>query len=260
MEQHIAIRDTYMNVISFGKGSKNLTVIAGVSLTGLEGMGDAVEDTLSVLAQNFKVYVFDNCKVLPKGHSTEDMAEDIYQCLKKLGVEHTYVYGVSHGGMIGQMLTINHPELVDKLVLCSTISRYKGTQFDIVDKWLEAAQKHDVESVNRLFIDNVYSEAYIESIKDIIPALLKNGSAEDCERFAILAEAIKGFDSYDLLDRIKCPVYVICDKNDRVVGDEPSRELADKLQCKIHVYDQYSHAVYDEAPDLKERIRDFFLA
>ena len=259
MEQHISIGNTYMNVISFGKGSKNLTVIAGVSLTGLEGMGDALEDALSVLAENFTVYVFDRLKVLPKGHSTEDMAEDIYYCLKKLGVEHTYVYGVSHGGMIGQMLAINHPALVEKLVLCSTISRYKGLQNDIVEKWLEAAKRQDVEAVNQLFIDNVYSEAYIDSISDIIPAILKNGSAEDCDRFVILAEAIKSFDSYDLLDKIECPVYVICDKNDNVVGDKPSYELADKLQCKLHVYDQYSHAVYDEAPDIKERIRDFLL-
>lgn len=259
MEKHINIGNSYMNVISFGSGSKNLTVIAGVSLTGLEGLGDALEEALGIFSKDFTVYVFDRLKVLPKGYLTEDMAEDVYHCLKELGVEHTYVYGASHGGMIGQMLAINHPDIVDKLVLCSTISRNEHSGYDAIDKWLSAAQNHDVEKLNRFFLDDVYSPAYIESIKDYIPSLLKNGTAEDCDRFSILIKAIKNFDCYELLNNIKCPVYVLCDENDHVFGPKPSLELAKRLNCPIYVYKEYSHAVYDEAPDLKERILEFLL-
>lgn len=259
MEKHILLGNSYMNVISFGSGSKNLAVLAGVSLTGLEGLGDALEEALGIFSKDFTVYVFDRLKVLPKGYSTEDMAEDVYKCLRELGVEHTYVYGTSHGGMMGQMLAIDHPDFVDKLVMCSTISRNKCSRYDTVDRWLAASQNHDVEKLNQLFLDDVYSQEYEESIKDMIPTLLKNGTAEDCDRFTILLEAVKNFDCYESLNKIKCPVYILCDKNDHVFGPEPSIELAERLKCQIYVYDKYSHAVYDEAPDIKERILEFLL-
>lgn len=185
------------------------------------------------------------------------MANDIYVCLQQLGVEHTSVYGASQGGMIGQVLAINHPELVEKLVVCSSISRIKHVHSDAISSWISAAESHDVETVNSLFLKYVYSQSFVDSIKDSIPALLKNGTPADCDRFVIMLKAIDNFDVYDSLDKIQCPTYVLCDENDKVFGPMPSREIAQKLNCKLDVYNQYSHAVYDEAPDIKAKILDF---
>lgn len=259
MEQHIEFNNTYMNVIKFGNGDKNLVVIAGVSLTGLEGMGEALENVLSIFANDFTVYVFDRMKVLQKGYTIEDMANDIYYCLQKLGVEHTSIYGTSQGGMIGQVLAIMHPELVDKLVICSTISRMKYVDNKAINLWIDATRAQDVERANTLFIDYVYSQAFIDSIKDNLPAIIKTGTSADCDRLLILLEAINNFDIYDSLDKIQCPTFVLCDKKDRVFGHKPSCEIAEKLNCDLYVYDQYSHAVYDEAPDIKQKIYDFLM-
>lgn len=257
MEQHIIFGDTYMNVIKFGHGSRNLAVIAGVSLTGLENSGEVLENVLSIFSEDFTVYVFDRMKVLTKGYTIEDMADDIYICLQNLGVERTSVYGASQGGMIGQVLAIKHPELVEKLVICSTISRMKYANNEAISSWISASKAHDVEKVNMLFLDYVYSQAFVDSIKDSIPDLIKNGTPTDCDRFAIMLEAINNFDIYDSLDDIKCPTFVLGDENDKVFGSKPSYEIAEKLGCDIYIYNQYSHAVYDEAPDIKSRILDF---
>lgn len=257
MERKIIIDDTYMNVISFGNGKRNLAVIAGVSLTGLEGMGEAIESALSVYSTDFTVYVFDRKKLLPTGYTMNDMAEDIYICLKQLGIEQISVFGASQGGMIGQVLAINHPEIVENLIVCSTIARLTENNSSTIDKWLEAAKKHDVKQVNELFLEYVYSDAFIESIKDSIPEIINQGSDTDCDRFVIMLEAIKNFDIYDSLDKIQCPTLVIVDVNDNVFDYRSSYEIADKLQCDMISYDKYSHAVYDEAPDLKNRVIDF---
>lgn len=42
-----------------------------------------------------------------------------------------------------------------------------------------------------------------------------------------------------------------------VLGAAASIELADELKCELYMYDG-GHAVYDEAPDYKDRIQDFF--
>lgn len=259
MEKVIKLNDTYMNVITFGKGDKNLVVIAGVSLTGFEGMSEAMERALSVFADDFTVYVFDRKKVLTKGSTIDEMAEDIHTCLTELGVEKTSIYGASQGGMIGQTMAIKYPEMVENLVVCSTICRAKDN-CKVADLWIDVAKEHDVEKVNTLFLEYVYSDAFIESIKDRIPELIKNGTASDCDRLEVELEAIKTFDIFDSLDMIKCPVLVICDKNDKVFDYKNSVEIADKLNCDICIYDKYSHAVYDEAPDIKERIVDFIIS
>lgn len=257
MERRINIDDTYMNVISFGSGKQNLAIISGVSLTGLEGMGEAIANSLSIFADDFTVYVFDRRKVLKKGTTIDDMAEDIYFCLKELGVEHTSVYGVSQGGMMGQVLAIKHPEIVDNLIVCSTICRLTLDSGRTVDLWMEASRAHDVKKTNELFLEYVYSEAFIESIKDMIPEIVNNGTAEDCDRFVILLEAIKDFDVYDQLDKIQCPTLVMVDKNDKVFNPDCAYEIAERLNCEICVYDKYSHAVYDEAPDIRKKIIRF---
>ena len=37
------------------------------------------------------------------------------------------------------------------------------------------------------------------------------------------------------------------------------KETSDILGCESYFYEGYSHAVYDEAKDIKEKIFDFFL-
>lgn len=261
MEQHIELDGTYMNVIKFGNGSKNLAVIAGVSLTGLEGMGEALENALSIFAKNFTVYVFDRKKVLPTGYTIEDMANDIYRCLKIMGVEKTSVYGASQGGMIGQVMAVKYPEMVENLAVCSTICRITPELEKVIDLWIDASKAHDIERVNTLFLEYVYSQSFIDSIKDSIPELIKNGSDTDCDRFVTILEAIKIFDISKSLDKVICPTLILADVNDKVFASECANEIAGKIKgSTIHLYDKYSHAVYDEAPDLKERIVEFILS
>ena len=50
-------------------------------------------------------------------------------------------------------------------------------------------------------------------------------------------------------------------EDDRVLGAEASRRIAEKLEGHpgfiFHMYDGYGHAAYDMAPDYKQRILDF---
>lgn len=256
-EIKIARGDSYMNVIRFGNGEKKLVVIAGVSLCGLEGQGDAVEQSYALFLEDYTVYLFDRRKVLPQGVTLADMAEDIYACLQQLGVEKAVFYGVSQGGMIGMEMALQHPEVVEKLMLCSTATRESETSKKVLPEWHALAEKHDVIALNRSFFKYVYSEKMLESVKDLLPVLEQQGTPDDCDRFLCLLDAMNGLDLYDRLDGITCPVLVLGDENDKVLGVEASREIVAKLSCEIHIYDEFSHAVYDEAPDIKVRLKAF---
>ncbi|WP_243228322.1 alpha/beta hydrolase [Microbacterium sp. CIAB417] len=55
------------------------------------------------------------------GYGLSDMADDVLRILDDLGVESAHVAGHSMGGMMAQMLAIEHPERVRSLGLLSTI-------------------------------------------------------------------------------------------------------------------------------------------
>lgn len=256
LEFHIELDGTYMNIIKFGSGKKNLSVIAGISLCGLEGMGKQLESAFSSWGTDFTVYVFDRKKVLPENYTMNEMAEDIYKCLSLLGVKKTSFYGTSQGGILAQILAFHHPELVEKLVLCSTTARNSSDNVTF-SQWKAAATENDVVKLNTLFLDTVYSQSYKDSIREFIPVLIKNGTAEDCRRFLTLLNSMENFDLTSQLSKIKSPALVICDKNDKVFDYRRGLELSELLGCRKIVYDKYSHAVYDEEPEIKEKVSEF---
>ena len=164
-EIKLNLDDSYINVIHFGQGSEAVIIISGVSLTGLEGQGEAVAEAYQLFAKKYSVYLFERKKVLKEGYTVEDISK----AMDLLDVDSAYIYGVSQGGMIAQVLAVRHPEKVKKLVLCSTMSRPTETMKRVAENWLELAGRRDVVALNRSFFHVVYSEAFLESVKELLP-------------------------------------------------------------------------------------------
>ena len=68
----------------------------------------------------------------------------------------------------------------------------------------------------------------------------------------------------DDLEKIACPVLAIGSKDDRILGCEPTLQIAERLgrraNFELHLYDGYGHATYDTAPDFKERVLRFLMS
>lgn len=56
----------------------------------------------------------------PGDFSMKQFEDDTAGLIEALGIERGYVLGESMGGMIAQEVALNHPGLVEKLVLCCT--------------------------------------------------------------------------------------------------------------------------------------------
>lgn len=76
---------------------------------------------VKILKQKFTVYTVDSrdhgksSKV--KELHYEDMAEDMYQFITRLGIEKPIFYGFSDGGIVGILLASQHPDLLSRLVI-----------------------------------------------------------------------------------------------------------------------------------------------
>ena len=245
-----------MNYIQFGNGPKTMLILPGLSVRPVCPLAESIAAAYDVFSRDFTVYLFDRREDVPQDYSLEQMAEDTVTKIKELGLRDIYLYGVSQGGMIAQIITLKHPELVKKLALASTCSFIEdGT----VNDWAELSGKHDLEGLLKGFVTKVYGDAYYEQYKDAIYGAYGDLSEKEMDYFAILASAVNGFDLREVADEITVPVFVTGSRDDSVIPITSMEESARLLNAESHFFEGYSHAVYDEAEELKTRVYDFFM-
>ncbi len=246
-----------MDVIKFGSGRENFVIVPGMSLTSVIPSAGFIEAAYKSFTEKYTVYVPDRRRNLPDDYSVFDMARDTAEALQTLGVEEADFFGASQGGMIVQVIAAKYPALARKIVLGSTASYPNATSRRVMEKWKSLAASGDIPSLNREVFRTIYSERYYEKNERAFRLLENVGTKEDLRRFLILAEATERFDAGDALSFVKCPSLVIGAEDDRVLSVDASYDTAARLGDTPYIYNNYGHAVYDEAPDYKDRLLCF---
>lgn len=255
----VEVEDIQMEYFSFGNGEKNLIILPGLSLKSTMHAADSIVKAYDMFTKDYTIYVFERRKNLPEEYPVYQVAEDTYKVIKAIGIENADFFGTSQGGIMTQIIAINHPEMVNKMVLGSSISRVNSRAQEVVTDWIENTAKGNIDALAEGFVKMLYSKTTQKLFGEKIISSCKNVTEDELHRFLIMAMASANFNTYDQLDKIKCPAFVIGAKGDQVVTPEASIEMAEKLSnCKIYMYGKrYGHAVYDEAPDYKKRIYKF---
>lgn len=246
--------------ISFGNGGKTMIIVPGLCIKSVILSGEAVKKQYGIFENDYTVYLFDNGKNYEKNLTVNDYAEDLASYMTELKLKDAYVFGVSMGGMISQCLCVNHPELVKKLFLSSTVSKMNKTLENTLKEWISFCENKDGEKFVDSFIEKVYSESFKEKYAPMIKLANSNITDEEFNKFVFAARACFGFGVYDDLCKIKCPVFAAGSEKDRVLTGEATSELANKLNCGYYIYTDFSHAVYDEDSEFILMLETFFRA
>ena len=80
---------------------------------------DLLTDSFTVINYDARGHGGSGYTTDPADYSWSNLAEDMYQLLRHLSVERAYVGGGSMGAGTSLVLALNHPEMVEKLVLDS---------------------------------------------------------------------------------------------------------------------------------------------
>lgn len=257
----IEIQGKKMDYIHFGKqGGKVFVLIPGLSLKSVIPAATAIVNQYKKLEEiGYDFYLFDHIEKEPSSYNLENIANDTVEAIKKLNLNHITLMGVSMGGMVSQAIAVNNPDLVDKLVLCSTAPCVEKDYRIVFETWKDLATKRDTDKLMESFGEKVYTHEFYEKFKNIILSSGKDASELDYSNFITNSQAILDFDITDRLNEIKCPTFVIGSIEDQVFGINSTLTLAKKINCKHHIYEGYGHGAYDEAPDYLGRICDFLI-
>ncbi len=247
MIQTIKTNDLDLQYIKFGTGDKTLIILPGLSVKSVLPYEAAIAEAYSVFTKDYTVYLLDRRLNLFDGYGIKDMAEDTAAVMSALGIDKACIFGVSQGGMAAQQFAADHPDLVEKLVLCSTAPKMiPGPAF---------AGDGIKEKINN-FMAVLYSDGVAQAAGTKAPHI--ELSEEELKRFEILYNASDGFDVYDRLSGIKCPTLVLGSSEDKILPPKASVDIALKIGCELYMYGPpYGHTVFDEAPDYKNRVFEF---
>ena len=116
-----------------------------------------------------------------------------------------------------------------------------------------------MENINEESFRDDFTPEYTAKLKPVLPLLIKVGIRKSNTRFIRLAASIKTLDMGERITEINCPVFVIGAGKDKVVGEQGSLEIAEKLNCKKYIYRRYGHGAYTEAKDFNDRVLDFLI-
>ena len=247
-----------MDYFAFGTGKTPCVILPGASVRSVMLSADAVAALYGDFLGDYTFYVFDKKRDMQPGYDARAMAEDTAEAMKLLGICHACVFGASLGGMMAQWLAIDHPELVGKLALCSTLLCQNDTSRVVLDYWIRLSDSGDAEALDRAVWAHVYSPAYYQKYQTIFEGMTGKATPEEVQQFGIQIRACRTFDTHDQVHKINCPVLVVGTRDDRALSGESAPVLAQALNSPLYLYDEYGHAVYDEAADYPSRMMAFF--
>jgi len=244
--------------IRFGAGEKTLVILPGLGdgLQTVKGTALPMAVMYRMFAKDYTVYAFSRRTDIPTGSSTRDMARDLAEGMDALGITQADVLGVSMGGMIAQHLAIDYPEKVGKLVLTVTCPKPNPILEESVSEWVALAKRGDHAAFMASNLQRIYSPKYCRQNQWMVPILGKLTKPKSYERFFVLADACLHHEAE--VARIQAPTLVIGGGQDKALGGEASRKMAEAiLGARLHMYPQWGHGLYEEAKDFNDLVLTF---
>lgn len=199
-------------------------------------------------------------------YALETMASDVYELLKQVGVTECVLVGHSMGGMVSQLLVLEHPEVVRALVLVDTAAEVpKGLLYDERrkqrERLVEIAKEHGMEAV---FDEQI-------KITPVHPALAANPRYMDIWREQFLMTSREAYiaGAHGMATRrsvlgelgaIGFPTLIICGEKDEPFL-EPCRQIHEAIPgSELVIITGAGHGPQMETPSEFNRVLTEFLA
>ena len=186
-----------------------------------------------------------------KQHKIQDLSDDLYRFMVVKGLKKAHVLGFSMGGMTAQLFALDHPEMVDKLILADAPTR---SHPGFADRFVALIEELGPKKLGaRLARDNIEAKVP-EAVRRIVE---EDFARNPKEAFIRNVRAEVGFDTEARLQEIKLPTLIVVGENDRLVGDAQlmSRLIAGS---KLAVIKGSGHSTcIENAEDFNKAVLEF---
>lgn len=251
-----------------GDGDETVLLIMGLGGRAAD-WGKRFPDAL---AERYRVVRFDNrgtggSTVATPGFALEDMAHDAVAVLDAVGAERAHLIGISMGGMIAQLVALDHAERAGRVVLMST--HFGGPDVEpphpearrLFDPQEFLARGRDPEAMMRWTLEVITAPGFPDRDPRAIDALAENVRREPTKPMGFLGQlqAIIQSDRSERVRDIAHPTLVLHGADDKLIPVDNGRRLAERVpSADLRVLESCGHMPMWERPDaVSEMVLEF---
>jgi pimeloyl-ACP methyl ester carboxylesterase len=236
--------------VRFGKGEEKIVLFPPLTdaLIDVTAVPWYLQCLFHYFSRDYTVYAVSRRRNLPVGYSTQDMARDYAGALEAIGGP-AHLIGISLGGMIAQLFTVEFPHYVKQLVLVAS-SYHMGLEgLAIARRWIPWARRLRWREIYEDMISLTYSKNHV-----VLPRLLKGvierylvAKVKDPTDFIVSGQAAIIHDAFEWLSKIKVPTLIIGGEQDKFFPQKVFEEMVQKIpHARLMLVKNVGHGVYEE--------------
>jgi 3-oxoadipate enol-lactonase len=203
------------------------------------------------LSRHFRTITFDVRGERYLKDGVADLTADVVALLEHLGVRKTHVLGTSLGGFVAQELTLERPDLVDRLVLICTSYGYAGPEN--MSPWalkdMIGWPSLSIEGAVRRGLETATSDAYRDQYPEEFEQIVRWRLADSPSLSAYYEQMRAGtrFDVSHSVGSITSPTLVVYGAEDRYVPPANAAALAEAIpETELRILNDTGHLVFIE--------------
>jgi len=182
-------------------------------------------------------------------YTMDELVDDAARLVREWGRGPVTWIGLSMGAMVGMGLAIRHPDLVERLVLANTTSRYPDAAQSAWSQRIAAVNEGGMAAVAEMVVER-YLHADFRAAEPVATqalraAILRNDPAG----YAASCAAVAGVAWQDRLGSIRCPTLVISGARDAGAPPAMGQAIAERVPgARFEVIADASHLSVLETP------------
>lgn len=214
-------------------------------------------ELIETIAEDFKTIIFDHRGVgrtdKPEiDYSIKMFAADTIGLMDGLNIQKAHILGYSMGGLIAQEITLNYPEKVEKLVLCSTNcggTKSLAPSNEVMD-FLINPPEEVIERING-FIPLLFTKNFIENNPNFIESYKQQLLKTPIQLTSYLRQVrAMSFNSAKRLKEIETPTLILQGKEDILIPPGNAEILAKGISgAKLFMLDNVAHLFFQPDPE-----------
>ncbi len=251
----IKVYDVQVNYDIYGEGFP-LIMILGLE-SNINWWGKSL---LGKISNHFRVVVFDNrgtgkSEAPDKDFTIETLIDDAFGLMNALKINSALIFGHSMGGRIAQGLSLKHPSMIKKLVLCSAscgLSNYVPVSTEVLEILQTPRENLSPEKIAKNMLSIFYTTGFLNKHPKFVEIAIKNMTKVQTSNksYNRQLKAISDFDVCDKLKTLNTPTCVMHGRKDRLVPFQNGEIIANLIpNSQFIVFDNSAHIPFVEERD-----------
>lgn len=204
----------------------------------------------SYLVLTVDVRGFGRSDKLPGPYSIRTFSNDLYGLLRALDIHSTIVAGHSMGGRIAMAFGLDHPEMVNGLILVGASAAVSPDMQRIMEQHARLAETQGMEAVIDAIVARIFSPGFARHHPESFARYRQLHLHNDHLAYAAACRANARFDLSAEIGRIACPTLVIVGDHDIPTPLDSARVLNSLIpNSKLTVIKDSGHTPMVEQPE-----------